>query len=279
MHIAVVTIGAIGHVGIFGSVATLARRGHHANNTRAPRRMTAVAIRPMLARAVTADRTAEAPADWVLAVERAYVAAAVGPGGVAAQGTSPQEPVARAGTAVPENLPAALQVRAEAAAAAIASRFLAVAAPRSFGLVIDVASQVDAAALALAAHRTWFDPRDVRCAAVGAGAEALAAATGGRVVSIDEALACDIVCVLAAYARVTPARLRRGSHVNVAWGGVLDEALGALATVVREAELPAVAAGLVDGRQHDEITVFVINGAPTALAALAALTTPTGSRR
>ncbi|MGH9887483.1 MAG: hypothetical protein ACREBE_18280, partial [bacterium] len=172
--------------------------------------------------------------------------------------------------------PAALRACAEAAAAAVASRFLAVGAPRSFGLVIDVATQVDAAALALAAHRAWFDPRDVRCAAVGAGAEALAAATGGRVVSIDEALACDIVCVLGAYGRVTPAHVRRGSHLNVAWGGVLDEELRGLATVVREAELAALAAGLLDGRQADEITVFVIDGAPTALAAL---TTPTGSRR
>jgi hypothetical protein len=148
--------------------------------------------------------------------------------------------------------------------------------------VIDVESEVDAAALALAAHRTWFDPRDVRCAAVGGGADGLAAATGGRVVSIDEALACDIVCVHAAYARVTPARLRRGTHVNVAWGGVLDEELRTLATIVREADLPALAAGLVDGRKLDEITIFVIDGAPTALAALGALgavTRPTGSPR
>jgi len=201
----------------------------------------------------------------VLAVERAYVAAAVERADGAAAVERPD------GATSPE-----LVARAEAAAAAVASRFLAVGTPRSFGLVIDVATQVDAAALALAAHRMWFDPREVRCAAVGAGAEALAAATGGRVASVDEALACDIVCVLAAYAPVTPPRLRRGTHVNVSWGGVVDEELRALATIVREAELPALAAGLVDGRQLDEITIFVIDGAPTALAAL--LTTPTGSR-
>jgi hypothetical protein len=170
-------------------------------------------------------------------------------------------------------------VHAEAAAAAVASRFLAVAAPRSFGLVIDVATQVEAAALALAAHRTWFDPREVRCAAVGGGAEALAAATGGRVASLDEALACDIICVLATYVRVAPASLRRGTHVNVSWGGVLDEELRTLATILREAQLPELAAGLIDGRQLDEITIFVIDGAPTALAAIAALTTPTALPR
>src|SRR5689334_18813258 len=123
---------------------------------------------------------AENTTDWVLAVERAYVAAAVQhTDGVAAVDRSD-------GAAAP-----ALVARAEAAAGAVASRFLAVGAPRSFGLVIDTATQVDAAALALAAHRTWFDPREVRCAAVGAGAEELAAATGGRVASADEALACD----------------------------------------------------------------------------------------
>ncbi|HSR95815.1 MAG TPA: hypothetical protein VLM79_02040 [Kofleriaceae bacterium] len=216
---------------------------------------------------MTADRAAEGTT-WVLAVERAYVAAAV-------QHTDGAAAVDRAdGAAAP-----ALVARAEAAAAAVASRFLAVGAPRGFGLVIDTAAQVDAAALALAAHRTWFDPREVRCAAVGGGAEGLAAATGGRVASVDEALACDIVCVLAAYARVTPARLRRATHVNVAWAGVIDEELRALATIVREAQLPGLAAGLIDGRQLDEITIFVIDGAPTALAALDALTTPTGSRR
>ena len=34
-----------------------------------------------------------------------------------------------------------------------------------------------------------------------------------------------------------------------------------LATVVHEAGLPALAAGLVDGRQLDELTIFVIDGA------------------
>jgi hypothetical protein len=221
---------------------------------------------------VTTDRPAEGTTDWVLAVERAYVAAAVRRSEVIAPVSAGQAAAAPPGASPPD-----LVAHAEAAAGAVASRFLAVGTPRSFGLVIDVATQVDAAALALAAHRTWFDPREVRCAAVGAGAERLAAATGGRVASVDEALACDIVCVLAAYVRVAPAQLRRGTHVNASWGGVVDEELRALATIVRESDVAAMAAGLVDGRQLDEITVFVIEGAPTALAAL--LTTPTGSRR
>jgi hypothetical protein len=233
---------------------------------------------------VTTDRLTERTTDWVLDVERAYVAAAVKRADIVAAVDSDDAPARLRGDSR-SDLGATgreLVARAEAAAGAIASRFLAVASPRSFGLVIDVTTQVDAAALALAAHRTWFDPREVRCAAVGGGAEALATATGGRVTSVDEALACDIACVLAAYARVTPARLRRGTHVNVAWGGVIDEELRALARIVREAQLPGLAAGLVDGRQLDEITIFVIDGAPTAVAALAALgtlTTPTGSRR
>jgi hypothetical protein len=205
--------------------------------------------------------------DWVLVAERAYVAAGV---------DLSRAPAAGAVLAVPGAASAELQARAVAAAAAVASRFLAVGAPRSFGIIIDVATQVDAAALGLAAHRTWFDPRDVRCAAVATGAEALAAATGGRVVSIDEALACDIVDIHAAHVRVAPARLRRGTHVNAEWSGVLDDELRALAIVFREAELPALAAGLVDGRRLDEITIFAIDGAPTALAALTTTTATPG---
>lgn len=190
--------------------------------------------------------------DWVLAVERAYVAAAVGP-----RAAQPDPAV-----------PADRRARAVAAAGAVASRYLAVGTPRSFGIVIDAATEVDAAALGLVAHRTWFDPRDVRCAAVGSGAAELAAATSGRVVSVAEALACDIVNVHAAHARVTPAGLRRGTHVNAVRAGVLDEELRGLATIVRESDLPALAAGLVDGRQLDEITICVIGDAPIAATAV-----------
>jgi hypothetical protein len=189
--------------------------------------------------------------DWVLAAERAYVAAAVG-------GPPPAPAVDRPGSGAAPDLAA----RAIAAAGAIASRYLAVGTPRSFGIVIDAVTEVDAAALSLTAHRTWFAPRDVRCAATATGAAELAAATGGRVVSIDEALACDIVNVYSTRIRITPAQLRRGTHVNAGSADVLDPELLALATVVHEAGLPALAAGLVDGYQPDKLTVFAIDGAP-----------------
>jgi ornithine cyclodeaminase/alanine dehydrogenase-like protein (mu-crystallin family) len=166
--------------------------------------------------------------------------------------------------------------RAIAAAGAVASRFLAVGAPRSFGIIVDGASDVAGAALSLAAHRTWFDPRDIRCASIpdGAdgtdgtdstdGADQLARATGGRTVRVAEALACDIVCVHASRLRIAPADLRRGSHVNAVSQQVLDDALAQVVTPVREADLPSIAAGLVDGRRADEITICVIGDAAIA---------------
>ena len=189
--------------------------------------------------------------DRVLAAERAYVAAAVA-----------RPAAAASAPATPER-----QAYAIAAAGAVASRYLAVGTPRSFGIVIDDVAEVAAAALSLAAHRTWFAPRDLRCASVGTGAAELAAATAGRVVSVDEALACDIVNVHSARVRITPARLRRGTHVNALTADVIDPELLALAAVTHEAGLPALAAGLLDGRQLDEITIFLVDGAPIALAA------------
>ena len=194
--------------------------------------------------------------DWVLAAERAYVAAAVG-------GSPPLPEADRPASGAPSDRAA----RAVAAAGAVASRYLAVGTPRSLGIVIDALAEVETAGLSLTAHRTWFAPRDVRCAATATGAAELAAATGGRVVSIDEALACDIVNVYSTQLRITPAQLRRGTHVNVVSADVLDPELLALATVVHEAGLPALAAGLVDGRQLDELTVFAIDGAPIVRAA------------
>lgn len=187
--------------------------------------------------------------DWVLAAERAYVAAAVG-----------QPAAAASAPATPER-----QAYAIAAAGAVASRYLAVGTPRSFGIVIDGVAEVAAAALSLVAHRTWFAPRDIRCASVAGAAAELAAATGGRVVSVDEALACDIVHVYSARVRITPAQLRRGTHVNALTADAIDPELLALAAVTHEAGLPALAAGLIDGRQLDEITIFVADGAPIAL--------------
>jgi len=208
-------------------------------------------------------------ASWVLAAERGYVAAAVGTSG------APPAEAGSAGGAEPalaDRSPAQRAAHAGAAAGAVASRYLAVGTPRSFGIVIDRAGDAEAAALALVAHRTWFAPRDVRCASADGSAAALAAATGGRAVSIDEALACDIVHLHGAATPLTPAKLRRGTHVNVVHHAAIDPELARLATLVREAELPALAAGLVDGRQLDEITIFAIDGAPIAAAALTSST-------
>ena len=203
--------------------------------------------------------------DWVLAAERAYVAAAVSNRNAGAPGDQHHASSTigdpQSDTGAPDR-----KARAIASAGAVASRYLAVGTPRSFGIVIDVASEVDAAMLSLTAHRTWFAPRDIRCAATGMGAAELAAATSGRVVSIDEALACDIVNVHSTRVRITPAQLRRGTHVNAVSADVFAAELLTLATVVREAGLPALAAGLVDGRQLDEITIFFIDGAPIAMA-------------
>jgi hypothetical protein len=88
------------------------------------------------------------------------------------------------------------------------------------------------------------------------------------VVPIEEALACDIVCVHAPIA-LAAATLRRGTHVNVLAAATLDEDLLKLATVTHEVPgLGALAAGLVDGRQLDELTVFVIGDAAIAARAL-----------
>jgi hypothetical protein len=170
--------------------------------------------------------------DWVFAVERAYVSAATG-GALA--------------------MPADSSARLAAASGAVASRFLAVGTPRSFALMVDPGEdQLEAAALSLEAHRTWFAPRDLRCTS-----EALASRIGGRAVTIAEALAADIVCVHGSTVAITAAALRRGTHVNVLGDPrCLDAELLQLAMVVDASSLPAMAAGFVDGRQLDELTVF-----------------------
>jgi hypothetical protein len=166
-------------------------------------------------------------AEWVLAIERGYVAAATG---------GSREPIID-------------PARARAAAGAIASHYLAVGTPRSFGLVADAAT-VDAAALSLEAHRTWFAPRDIRSTVAGP----------GRVVELAEALACDIVCIHMPLA-LAAAQIRRGTHLNVLAAVALDPELARIAMVTHEdvgsRGLGALAAGLVDGRQLDEITIFI----------------------
>ena len=195
--------------------------------------------------------------DWVLAVERAYVAAAVGPRSAA---TSLQEPAGDAAAVASSALAPvpALAPVAAAAAGAIASRFLAVGTPRSIGLIGDPVAGV----LSLHAHRVWFQPADIRWAGgdpanAAASAEGRAVSLGGRAVSLEEALAADIVCVHAPLS-LPATRLRRGTHVNALAAVTLDDDLRALAMIVDEPTgLPALAAGLRDGRQLDELTVFV----------------------
>lgn len=185
--------------------------------------------------------------DWVFAVERAYVAAATRPAGWRA----PTQPITSS------DLPRAL-----AAIGAVASRYLAVGTPRTLGMIIASPDQLPQAQLSLDAHKTWFAPREIRCATVdGSRVEAF-----GAPATITDALACDIVCVhvpLALEAR----KLRRGTHINALAACTLDADL--VADVTQEVPgLGKLAAGLVDGRQLDELTIFVAGDATIALRAL-----------
>lgn len=111
---------------------------------------------------------------------------------------------------------------------AVASRYLAVGTPRSFG-IIGAGGEDD-----LAAHRVWFAPTDIRSGA------------------IDQALAADIVCIHEPV-HVSPSQLRRGTHVN----SVVELEIPG-ARVAHVTELAQMAAGFVDGRQLDEITIFTL---------------------
>jgi ornithine cyclodeaminase/alanine dehydrogenase-like protein (mu-crystallin family) len=141
-----------------------------------------------------------------------------------------------------------------ACAGAIASRYLAVGTPRSFAIVGDGPG----AHASLAVHRTWFQPRDLRCTEAGVGL---------RRVPLAEALTADIVCIHTPI-KLAARELRRGTHVNALAAVELDEELRRIATIIDEPSgLPALAAGLIDGRQLDEITVFVAGAAGIARAA------------
>jgi len=133
-----------------------------------------------------------------------------------------------------------------AVAGAIASHFLAVTSARSLALVGG-----DESVQSLLAHQTWFSPRDIRCTS-----GSVAAAVGGRQVPLAEALAADIVCIHEPLA-IAANQLRRGTHVNALVLVELADELRQVATIVDEATLQKLAAGIVDGRQLDEITVFV----------------------
>lgn len=178
-------------------------------------------------------------AEWVLAVERAYVSAAT---------------TKRTATVTDDRYLA----KALAAIGAVASHYLAVGTPRSMGLVVDAITRDDGE-LSIQAHRTWFAPTDLRCAG--------APIAGARETTLAEALACDIVCIHAPIG-IPHGAIRRGTHINVLAKMDLPEEL--VATISRETpDLGALAAGFVDGRQLDEITIFVAGDAAIALEALA----------
>jgi hypothetical protein len=194
-------------------------------------------------------RWLESAPRWVTAIERRYVEAGI-------TGTRP-DPLA---IVTSDEL-----AIASAAAGAIASRFLAVGTPRSIGLIGDAFP----CAVSLAAHRVWFHPTDVRCHGDVVG--------GGRAVSLDEALAADIVCIHVPLA-IAAHQIRRGTHVNALALGddpsrcavTIPPELASVATVVHEhADLPAIVAGLRDGRQLDEITIFLLDGAELGARELA----------
>ncbi len=197
------------------------------------------------------DEHVEGPVtDWVFAVERAYVAEATRP----ATWRRPTLPP----------LIAPDRPRALAAIGAVASRYLAVGTPRTLGLIIASHDQIPDAQLSIDAHHTWFKPREVRCAAV----DGTHVATFGTPAKIAEALAADIVCILVPL-HLEARKLRRGTHINALAACTLDDDLAALATIVpEEPGLGRLAAGLVDGRQLDEITVFQAGDAGVALYAL-----------
>ena len=183
--------------------------------------------------------------DWVFAVERAYVAEATTPSPVR-HPTGHDRP------------------RALAAIGAVASRYLAVGTPRTMGFIIASRDQVSDAQLSLDAHRTWFAPRELRCAAIdGTRVDAFGAPS-----TITDALACDIVCVHVPL-KLEAHKLRRGTHINALAACTLDDDLAAIAQITPEVPgLGKLAAGLVDGRQLDEITVFQAGDAAIALRAL-----------
>ncbi len=189
--------------------------------------------------------------DWVFAVERAYVAEATRPAGWR---RPTQPPILR------PDLPRAL-----AAIGAVASRYLAVGTPRTLGLVIATPDQLPHAQLSIDAHRTWFAPREIRCAVL----DGSKISELGESTTIANALASDIVCVHVPLP-LEAVKLRRGTHVNALAACTLDDDLSKLAMIVPEVPgLGRLAAGLVDGRQLDEITVFLAGDAAIALHALA----------
>ena len=208
--------------------------------------------------------------EWVRAIERAYVAAAT-------TGDIDETPIDRDGLAAIAGGQRSFHGFAYAGLGAVASHYLAVGSPRTIGIIADAATMPDAVQ-SLGAHRAWFAPKEARFAHSAVDENLLqlfvsALAGAGiafRATSHAEALACDIVCVHAPI-EVAAAQLRRGTHVNLLHpGATIDAELRQLATVSNELpDLGRLAAGLVDGRKLDELTVFAIGPATLAEATVA----------
>ncbi len=175
--------------------------------------------------------------------------------------------------AMKQVVPALALTPAQAAAgrAAVAAKFLAVGTPRTLGLV----GAGERAPGILAAQCAYAAPRELRVYEADAGrADAIAQALASprlstRTTSLREACACDIVIATGPVA-IRREWIRGGTLVTVLDGAVeLDPALLAAAMVYAtdlgttapglrvHASLAAVAAGLVDGRALDEITVLL----------------------
>ena len=126
-----------------------------------------------------------------------------------------------------------------AARCAVAAKFLAVSTPRSFAAVglgnrVALFAEAQAAWAAASEIRTWDPGED----------------------DLDRALAADIVIVTGA---VTIARdaIRGGTHLSVIDPAVtLEPDLIAAARVYGPRDLAKVVAGMIDGRQADEITIL-----------------------
>lgn len=156
---------------------------------------------------------------WILDAERRYVAIAM------------KQPLPELNLSLDEKL---------AAAGAVASRYLAVGTPRSLAVIGN-------GPLSIEAHKTWFKPTDLR---------STTGLPGTRQVPLSEALTADIVCIHEPLA-IPAGSLRRGTHVNALAPVTLPDDL--VAQRYSEAtDLPALAAGLVDGRTLDEITIFSV---------------------
>lgn len=155
----------------------------------------------------------------------------------------------------------------DAALATIASKHLAVAAPRSIGLI---GGGLGATA-SLAAHLAFYGSHlEIRTVTASNGlAIDLPKGLVAKAMPVHRAVACDVVCV---HMPVTISRtwLCDGSHLNLlATGALIDDVTGLSFTGASDqtdsSDIPAplalVSRGVTAGRESGEITVY----RPTAL--------------